>query len=235
MEKSQSNFTSIDNELSSSDELDIYFQSFNNSFFANYGHSDFSQSENKESYNSKLESECEFNPLPKDLFNDDSKEQDLTDEETSAQSSIEIDKQSELSQFKLEDSLFYQIPLRIEAKPYIPKIKKPDNSNSKIESNYQNNIVNLYDIHIIQYMKLFKSDKEINSSILNNKISNKNKIKQKRHELKHLKGDWTCFYCKNINFSFRKECNRCKKLKEESNIEYKKAEEKLKKLKIQNF
>ena len=131
MERSQIFLTSIDNESSSSYELNTYFQSFNNSFFANFEYSDFSQLENKESYNSKIDLESEFNPLPKDLFNDESKEQDSTDEETSAHSSIEIDKKSELSQFKLEDSLFYQIPLRIEAKPYVPKTKKPDIINAK--------------------------------------------------------------------------------------------------------
>lgn len=29
-------------------------------------------------------------------------------------------------------------------------------------------------------------------------------------------GDWTCFKCKNINFAFRKRCNRCPTLKKES-------------------
>jgi hypothetical protein len=31
-------------------------------------------------------------------------------------------------------------------------------------------------------------------------------------------GDWICFYCKNLNFSFRKNCNRCGIQKEESVI-----------------
>ena len=29
-------------------------------------------------------------------------------------------------------------------------------------------------------------------------------------------GDWTCFKCKNLNFAFRKICNKCKLPKEES-------------------
>ena len=29
-------------------------------------------------------------------------------------------------------------------------------------------------------------------------------------------GDWICFYCKNLNFSFRKNCNRCGIQKEQS-------------------
>ena len=31
-------------------------------------------------------------------------------------------------------------------------------------------------------------------------------------------GDWICFYCRNLNFSFRKNCNRCGIQKEESVI-----------------
>ena len=30
------------------------------------------------------------------------------------------------------------------------------------------------------------------------------------------KGDWKCSKCKNINFSFRSQCNKCKISKEES-------------------
>ncbi len=26
---------------------------------------------------------------------------------------------------------------------------------------------------------------------------------------KERDGDWTCYYCKNLNFQFRNECNRC--------------------------
>ena len=29
-------------------------------------------------------------------------------------------------------------------------------------------------------------------------------------------GDWTCFYCQNLNFAYRKQCNRCNALKEHS-------------------
>ena len=35
-------------------------------------------------------------------------------------------------------------------------------------------------------------------------------------------GDWVCFKCKNLNFSFRKICNRCKLDKNENIIFYEK-------------
>lgn len=33
-------------------------------------------------------------------------------------------------------------------------------------------------------------------------------------------GDWVCFSCSNLNFSFRKICNRCKMTREESDMQY---------------
>lgn len=40
----------------------------------------------------------------------------------------------------------------------------------------------------------------------------KKKIKNKKTQKNFIgrEGDWTCFNCKNLNFSFRKKCNRCK-------------------------
>ena len=40
----------------------------------------------------------------------------------------------------------------------------------------------------------------------------KKKIKNKKTQRNFIEreGDWTCFNCKNLNFSFRKQCKRCK-------------------------
>ena len=65
-----------------------------------------------------------------------------------------------------------------------------------------------------------KKNDLIKKNIINNKNSNneydknikKNKKEKKIRFFKGFKernGDWTCFYCKNLNFTFRKECNRC--------------------------
>lgn len=37
--------------------------------------------------------------------------------------------------------------------------------------------------------------------------------KRKSKPFTEREGDWVCHYCKNLNFSFRVECNRCKKPK----------------------
>ena len=65
-----------------------------------------------------------------------------------------------------------------------------------------------------------KKNDLIKKNIINNKnINNKKEknIKKNKKEkkirffkgFKERNGDWTCFYCKNLNFTFRKECNRC--------------------------
>lgn len=33
--------------------------------------------------------------------------------------------------------------------------------------------------------------------------------KAKKKSLKERDGDWTCYYCQNLNFAFRQKCNRC--------------------------
>ena len=47
-------------------------------------------------------------------------------------------------------------------------------------------------------------------------INNNNKKSQK--PFSERIGDWTCFSCKNLNFTFRNVCNRCKLPKERSNL-----------------
>ena len=45
--------------------------------------------------------------------------------------------------------------------------------------------------------------------------SDKNK-KKKKQEFMEREGDWSCYRCKNINFSFRNKCNKCLLSKDES-------------------
>ena len=61
--------------------------------------------------------------------------------------------------------------------------------------------------------KIFnKYNIKINENNPNNK---KNFYPNKTKSIKERKGDWFCQLCSNLNFSFRKKCNRCNTLKEE--------------------
>ena len=56
----------------------------------------------------------------------------------------------------------------------------------------------------------------INNNINKNYYSfpyHKKNNNKKGNKSKRTKGEWTCEYCFNLNFSFRKSCNRCNALK----------------------
>ena len=85
---------------------------------------------------------------------------------------------------------------KLEAKPYIPT---------------------KYRINSIFKMNLFSSElyQKNNKNIILECNHDLDKKRKKKIFLER-KGDWHCSNCKNINFSFRKECNKCKISKEES-------------------
>ena len=55
--------------------------------------------------------------------------------------------------------------------------------------------------------------KDKNNSIFNEEncdiIIPIRKKKKNKKNFEAREGDWTCYFCKNLNFSFRKKCNRC--------------------------
>ena len=73
--------------------------------------------------------------------------------------------------------------------------------------------------------KIAQNNKEIQklsqiSKMLNNNYKNYiqsnpiiNSKDNRKKKLIHKKGDWICNKCKNLNFAFRKECNKCHSLK----------------------
>lgn len=56
------------------------------------------------------------------------------------------------------------------------------------------------------------------------------KKKKKKQEFVEREGDWSCYRCKNINFSFRNKCNKCLFSKEESEKKFAEVGEALLKL-----
>ena len=69
-----------------------------------------------------------------------------------------------------------------------------------------------------------------NKKRYNNGNKNKKNKKNKKKSFVEREGDWPCYRCKNINFSFRDKCNKCQLLKEESEKQYIEAGQKLLKL-----
>lgn len=70
-----------------------------------------------------------------------------------------------------------------------------------------------------------------NYNVINYRNNNMDKKKKKkRPEFVEREGDWSCYRCKNINFSFRGKCNKCQLSKEESEKQYTEVGEALLKL-----
>lgn len=67
------------------------------------------------------------------------------------------------------------------------------------------------------FESVINNEKFINNNQTTSLITNSKKSKKPFIE---RTGDWNCFKCKNLNFSFRIVCNRCQLLKNESESQY---------------
>ena len=113
---------------------------------------------------------------------------------------------------------------------------KKENNSSNISNNNSNSIKKGAEENpLIKHLDLLsqpfvpKNKTSIFPSLMDNNclnfINNEGKNKKKKEERKKKKnnnifvkreGDWICYKCKNLNFAFRKVCNKCKLPKKES-------------------
>jgi hypothetical protein len=99
----------------------------------------------------------------------------------------------------------------------------------------QNSIQNCLSKDLIQEITNDDNDNLNNDNKSNSTIASKhnvidlnkqNKPKQKKTKKEKVKNfveredDWVCFYCQNLNFSFREYCNRCNAYKNDSEKEH---------------
>ena len=70
--------------------------------------------------------------------------------------------------------------------------------------------------------KLPKTFNKYNINCTENNFNINNYYQLKHKSIKERKGDWCCQLCSNLNFAFRKECNRCKVPKEKCIMKNKK-------------
>ena len=73
----------------------------------------------------------------------------------------------------------------------------------------------------------FNVQNNINYNINKDIIKNNEKKKKNKKEFTEREGDWLCYHCKNINFTFRNKFNKFHLLKEESEKKYTEAGQKI--------
>lgn len=71
----------------------------------------------------------------------------------------------------------------------------------------QNGMINLYGNRLIQPAGMYKTHEPVDNGA---KIYEIPGMQTTGKKLMERKGDWVCQTCHNLNFAFRKNCNRCK-------------------------
>ena len=107
-----------------------------------------------------------------------------------------------------EDNCFTY--LKFKNNNFMRKINFSEKENSN--NNLVSNAVNVSK----KFNEMCLNKEDMQNFILKNSNVKKNKIKKGKKNFLEREGDWKCFKCKNINFAFRKTCNRCNFMKEES-------------------
>ena len=176
-------------------------------------------------------------PTPVKLFNSD--EQKDKNENKAPKKEIQPD----LQKFKLPKSLFctnknykndsekkkfQQISstlimdskLDLSSQPYVPKYKAFPFVICYKSVYFGYNERNKFGQMHLNYSNYYQNQ--------NNNLEKKKK--KKKNEFVEREGDWSCYRCKNINFSFRDKCNKCQLSKDESEKQFKQLGEALLKL-----
>ena len=99
---------------------------------------------------------------------------------------------------------------------YSPKSNSLEETNNL---NYNKSLLPLIDNGYKFIPKGYKNDKDTKINKKNKKynkynVKNTEDYHNKQKTIKERKGDWICQLCLNLNFAFRKICNRCKTPKE---------------------
>lgn len=162
--------------------------------------------------------------IPKKLFEStDEKEKNEKIEEEKKQI------QPELLKYKLPKSFFCSNKNEKNEKERknIPKYKLPSLLLNEKSNKFNQPLApkfNIYPFIIYNNSYFRKNLSQIGSPTLCDsnfqKANTDKKKKKKKQDFVEREGDWCCYRCKNINFSFRDKCNKCQLWKEESEKKY---------------
>ena len=208
------NYKLYDSPIFTQEEKDIKISELNRQSTEETLSNDLSQNINE------LNIEDKFIPLNL-LELSPSKEPLVNTEEKSSNKDIK----PELHKFILPKSLFNSDKNKSSKREEVNKqtlINEKNNTSNDIlldENSFLNHL-NLLSQPFVPKNKLFSSLLiNTNDCLFNVKASknvNKKGEKKKKNSFVKREGDWICCKCKNLNFAFRKICNKCKLPKEES-------------------
>ena len=131
---------------------------------------------------------------------------------------------------KFKEDTFFSSKLFLTLEKIPSKLEEISNENSisKSETNFSSqndskSIRNLLTKELLDSIdfSILNETKNENDNLKkykNNQVEMNNSVKKKKNQKKFesREGDWNCYFCKNLNFSFRKKCNKCGILKKDS-------------------
>ena len=207
------NYKLYDSPFFTQEQKDIKISELNRQSTEETLSNDLSQNINE------LNIEDKFIPLNL-LESSPSKEPLINTEEKSSKKDIK----PELHKFILPKSLFNSDKNKSSKREEVNKqtlINEKNNTSNDIlldENSFLNHL-NLLSQPFVPKNKLFSSLLINTNDCLFNVKASKNvnkKGEKKKNSFVKREGDWICCKCKNLNFAFRKICNKCKLPKEES-------------------
>lgn len=137
--------------------------------------------------------------------------------------------QPELLKYKLPKSLFYSKKNEKDEKEgkNTPKYEIPSFILSEKINKFNQPLAPKYNIYPFITYNSVDFGKNVNQIGRPNlcgstfqKVNIDKKKKKKKQDFVEREGDWCCYRCKNINFSFRDKCNKCQLSKGESEKKY---------------
>ena len=161
----------------------------------------------KQVFNSKLFIDLNFNEELYQLNENKNSENNTEDTDNS----FELEESNYLSNELIEELDFCN------NKEKSPKEENKNMNNSKIVDSLLSLANNGYSFTPKNYKALYIKNPIIyNNNYVNSNVTKNLTFFNNNNNSRGIKKNWICYFCKNLNYSFRRKCNRCNVKKEES-------------------
>lgn len=203
--------------------------------------SNSTQEDKATEHEAENEKEAEIKPelqkfvLPKSLF--ETMKSEESTKNTKDTLTINLNTPSVFIPMPQSNCLCPPLLLNLSSKPYVPKRSQTlQNPTQQTETVTETTTYILRPIVSNQIQNKNKFNPFLREGYNKSKvftytnINREAKKKKKKREFVEREGDWSCYRCKNVNFSFRDKCNKCGFTKDESEKKFQEVGEQLLKL-----